>query len=141
MPALNSWPALLAGVRALDPVQFAEVERALRDARHRAELLVETDEAGMERDCPRCGGSDRQCWGRTRTGVQRHRCKGCGCTWSGLTGTAVERIHLRGPFLDALKDMMSDAPRSFRRADWSRRCSNACWCALPGKWRCQCSRS
>ncbi|WP_176556282.1 IS1595 family transposase [Rubellimicrobium rubrum] len=58
---------------------------------------------------------DRQRWGRTRTDVQRYRCKGCGRTWSGLTGTAVERIHLRGQFLDTLKDMMGDAPRSCRK--------------------------
>ncbi|WP_176556283.1 hypothetical protein [Rubellimicrobium rubrum] len=40
MPTIQSLPALLAAIRALAPAQFAEVEAALRDARHRAELLV-----------------------------------------------------------------------------------------------------
>jgi len=73
MSTFESLPALLAAIRALTPVQFAGVEAALRDARHQAELLVEVDEAGLERSCPRCDGSDRERWGRTRTGVQRYR--------------------------------------------------------------------
>lgn len=74
-------------VRRLSPAQIPEVESAVREARQRAETLVEIDEAGADRCCPHCGDDRRAKWGRTRMGVQRWRCAGCRRTWSGLTGT------------------------------------------------------
>lgn len=85
--------AILDLLRQLSPAQIPEAEAAVREARQRAETLVEIDEAGADRACPHCGDNQRTKHGRTRTGVQRWQCWACERTWSGLTGTPVSGTH------------------------------------------------
>jgi transposase-like protein len=106
---------ILELVRRLSPGQIPEVETAVREARQRAETLVEIDEAGGDRTCPHCDDDRRAKWGRTRTGVQRWRCAGCCRTWSGLTGTPVAGIHQPALLLEAVKNIMGDTPLSCRK--------------------------
>ncbi|MEP3435292.1 MAG: IS1595 family transposase [Hoeflea sp.] len=66
--------------------------------------------------CPFCGGVDRQRWGRTRTKVQRYRCKGCLKTYSGRTGSVIGRIHRPDLFMVVLQDMLGNSvPLSVRK--------------------------
>lgn len=106
---------LIELIGRLPPTQIAEAERALRDARHGAEATIEIDLAAAGRTCPCCGGTHKVRHGQTRTGAQRWRCRDCGRTWSGLTGTPVRGIHRPDLFLRALRDMMGDTPRSCRK--------------------------
>lgn len=114
-PTPKALRALLDLVRRLSPMQIAEAETVLREARQRAETLVEIDEAGADRPCPHCGDIERTKHGRTGTGVQRWQCKGCKRTWSGLTGTPVAGVHRPDLLLEAVKNMMGDAPLSCRK--------------------------
>ena len=106
---------LLELIGRLPPTQIAAAERALRDARHGAEATIEIDLAAAGRACPCCGGEHKVRHGQTRTGAQRWRCRRCGRTWSGLTGTPVRGIHRPDLFVRALRDMMGDTPRSCRK--------------------------
>ena len=117
MPTVSSHrlAELIDIVSNLPPDRIADVEAALGDARRRAEAVVEVDEAARGRACPHCGGTESVRWGTTRTGTHRWRCKGCGRTWTGRTGTPIARIHRPGLMLDLIRDMMGDAPHSCRK--------------------------
>lgn len=106
---------ILELLRRLSPSEILEAEAAVREARQRAETLVEIDEAGADRSCRHCGDDRRARWGRTRTGAQRWRCAGCRRTWSGLTGTPVAGVHRPMLLMELVRDMMGDAPRSCRK--------------------------
>lgn len=59
--------------------------------------------------CPRCGGDRIQRWGGF-SGRQRYRCKGCGRTFSDLTGTPAaysKRLPLWAPYATCLRDGIS----------------------------------
>jgi len=55
--------------------------------------------------CPGCGGERYHRHGRDR-GLQRYRCRGCGKTFSALTGTPLARLRHRGLWLDYLERML-----------------------------------
>jgi len=102
-------------LRQLSPADIPVAEAAVREARQRIETLVEIDGAGADRDCPYCGHCEQAKWGRTRTGAQRWQCKGCRRTWSGLTGSPIIGIHKPVLLLEAIRNMMGDAPLSCRK--------------------------
>jgi transposase-like protein len=57
--------------------------------------------------CPRCGSSGVQRWCRTRGGGQRYRCRrGCGRTFSDLTGTPLAYTKRFDSWAEAAKCMM-----------------------------------
>lgn len=109
--------ALLASIVALPPRKIAEAEAALATARRRAEAVVEIDAVGAERPCPDCGCQERSSWGSTRAGARRWRCKDCGRTWSGRTGTPLAHIHRPGLFIEVVRNMLDpdDEPLSCRK--------------------------
>ena len=98
----------------LIPQELRQVEGLVADMRKRAEAVIEidarADAGGPAGSCPRCGGDARTRWGRTRTGVQRWNCSGCGATWSGRSGTPLARVH-RPDLLVALARDMIEAPQ------------------------------
>ena len=90
-------------------------------ARERAEAVMETDAradvGGPAASCPRCGGGERVCWGRTRAGAQRWRCSGCGASWSGRSGTPIARVHRPVLMAALVRDIVvAPQPLSCRRA-------------------------
>ena len=82
--AERAWTVCWISSRRCHPAQIGHAENALRDARRRAEAVIEIDAAAEARACPHCGGAHNVRHGRTRTGIQRWRCLSCGRTWSGL---------------------------------------------------------
>lgn len=105
----------------LTPHELRQAEGMVAEARERAEAVIEIDSradaGGAAASCPRCGGGERVRWGRTRTGMQRWRCSGCGASWSGRSGTPIAGVH-RSDLMAALVRDMVDAPQplSCRRA-------------------------
>jgi transposase-like protein len=63
--------------------------------------------------CPGCGAHRFHKHGRAN-GLQRYRCRGCGRTCNGLTGTPLARLRHKGRWLDYLGGML--ASHSIRRA-------------------------
>ena len=120
---------LLDAVSRLPPGRIALVEAALGDARRRAEAVVEID--GAVDACPHCGSEESVCWGTTRTGTRRRRCKACRRTWNGRTGTTIARIHRPDLMLEVVRDMMSHAPRSCRKL------ASALGLSRDTVWRCR----
>lgn len=105
-------------IRHLPPELIGDAEIVVRDARRRSEAGAEIDKAcrnGDARVCPHCRGTQHQRWGLSVAGAQRWRCSGCDRTWSGRTGTRIAHLHRPDLLLDAVRDMMSDAPRSCRK--------------------------
>jgi len=101
----------------LNPAQIEDAQTKIRDLRHKTEAISEIEaRANHEIRWPSCGDEQRQKWGRTRTKVQRYRCSGCRKTYTGRTGSAINRIHRPDLFLAALRDMLgTTAPQSVRK--------------------------
>lgn len=105
---------------ALDEMNPAQIEHAqtkIQDLRRKTEAISEIEaRTNRQHQCPFCGDDRRQKWGRTRTKVQRYRCRGCQKTYSGRTGSAIGRIHHPELFMVALRDMLGNAaPQSLRK--------------------------
>lgn len=72
----------------------------LKKLRQQVESQISADEAGKaiaDREdavaaCPHCDSPEFSKWGQTEQERQRYRCKGCGKTFSTLTGTALYRL-------------------------------------------------
>lgn len=112
--------SLLDQLPQLNANQIEDLLSSTMDIR-RARASLSEIERRAERDdaCPHCGGCRRQKWGQTRTGVQRFRCRGCLKTYTGLTGTPICGIHRHDLFLEVVRDMFSDRPRSCRKLAFS----------------------
>ncbi|MFC5480730.1 IS1595 family transposase [Massilia suwonensis] len=63
--------------------------------------------------CPGCGGGNFHKHGRAH-GLQRYRCRNCGRTCNGLSGTPLARLRHKGRWLDYLGGMLDS--HSIRRA-------------------------
>ena len=105
----------------LTPQELRKVEGMVAEARERAEAVLDIDAraevGGPAASCPRCGGDKRIRWARTRTGAQRWRCSGCGATWSGRSGTPLDRVHRPDLMVALARDMIeAPQPMSCRRA-------------------------
>ena len=101
---------LLRDVRKLKPRQVAAMDRALAETREKAGavLALETEDGGENAAppaCPRCGVSASERWGFARTGFQRHRCVGCGKTFTARTGTALAGMRRPGAVVRLLAMM------------------------------------
>ena len=123
----------------LDGLSFRDLSEAVSIAervRDRSETVnafdARTSDGGPLANCPRCESSKKKRWGKTRTGVQRWRCYGCGSTWSGRTGTPLERVHFARRILKLASNMMEEtAPWSCREAARELGvCTMTCW-----RWR------
>lgn len=119
MPRRLSRPlaTLLRSITGLPPSQIAQAEAALATARRRAEAVVEIDAVGEARGCPGCGSADGARWGRTRADAQTWRCKSCGRSWTGRTGTPLAGVHCPGLFIEVARNMLDpmETPLSCRK--------------------------
>ena len=108
--------SIVDAVGQLSPSDIEDLLSVIQQLRQRREALAEI-EARTEHEyhCRDCGSVGRQRWGATRTGVQRYRCRACGKTTSGLSGSTVSRVHRLDLLLEAMRDMLSDQPLSCRK--------------------------
>lgn len=84
---------MLAEVLRLDPGELTRLAEAVRLELARYEERVERLAGlGSNGRCPGCGVARFIYWGTTGAGDQRYRCKGCGKTCTGLTGTSLVRL-------------------------------------------------
>jgi transposase-like protein len=71
---------------------------------------VEILEGGRQGNiCPHCGSEHVVRYG-SASGLQRHKCRGCGCTFNALTGTPLARLRQKSKWLaqaDVLRDGLS----------------------------------
>ena len=85
---VNALKKMVAAIEALSAADFRQVaatvtERLKQDD---GELAVHERARQVER-CPHCRGTDWSQWGIGRAGLPRFRCKTCGRTFNGFTGT------------------------------------------------------
>lgn len=103
---------------ALDRLSVHELQQLVATAQSRlerreTEALLE-ERSGLEKHCCHCGSTAVRRWGKTRTQLQRWRCRDCGKTFSSATGTLVERVHRRDGMAAVAKDMMDRKPQPCR---------------------------
>lgn len=111
----------LASLEDLSPTQIEGAQAKLMDLRRQTAAISEIEtRTTNDHTCPFCGGTDRHRWGRTRTKVQRYRCKACLKTYSGRTGSVIGRLHRPDLFMAVLRDMLdTSTPLSVRKlAHW-----------------------
>ena len=79
---------LIVAIRALSVTDFRQIA-AVVSARCTSceEDVVVRDRASSVCRCPRCHSGIFAKWGKGRQGLQRFRCKACGTTFNGFTGT------------------------------------------------------
>lgn len=78
--------------------------------------LTAIDQKGKEGGCPHCSATEKQRWGRTRTGTQRYRCTRCSETFNGRTGSAIGQLQRLDLFYRVLREMfVSPNPESVRQ--------------------------
>jgi transposase-like protein len=101
----KAFRALMKALKQLNPRQPTRLREALMP---RVQNQVsETVQAlmGPCSSCPHCGSNKLYRHGRGR-GLQRHRCKACGRTFTSLTGTALERLHHKDKWLTYAQRML-----------------------------------
>ena len=108
---------LLDALGDMNPAQIENAQMMVMNLRRKTEAISEIEaRASQVKPCPSCGIEHRQKWGRTRTGIQRYRCRGCGKTFSGRSASIIGRIHRPDLFMAVLRDMLgSAAPQSVRK--------------------------
>jgi transposase-like protein len=94
-----------------EPAPSADDMAAFRDA---ARAMLQALDCHRPTQCPACGGSALQRWGKGRSEVQRWRCRGCERSFATTTGTLLARLHAPGKLRLVLLDMLSDEPASCR---------------------------
>jgi transposase-like protein len=95
-----------------EPEPSADDATALRDA---ARAMMQALDCHQPTQCPACGGSALQRWGKGRSEVQRWRCRVCERSFATTTGTLLAGLHAPGKLRMVLLDMLSDEPASCRR--------------------------
>jgi len=111
MNACN-FSAFLKQFALLSQRQRAHLLTLLHPVRDNAAAVIDTV-TGAQPVCPHCNSAVIYRHGRAN-GLQRYRCRSCGKTFNGLTGTPLARLHHRDRWFDYL-DCMIDA-KSVRRA-------------------------
>lgn len=87
---------LVAAIRALTPADFCQVAATVaeRQTQQVADLAVRAQSSKVHQ-CPHCQSRVLAKWGLDRKGLQRFRCKDCGATFNGFTGTPFAYLKLR----------------------------------------------
>lgn len=112
----KSFENLLKRLHGLTPDQAEALMRSVQDMTAQNAALGVIDQKAREANCPHCSASDKQKWGRTRTGTQRYRRSRCLKTYNGRTGSSIDRIQRFNPFYRVLQDMfISPIPSSVRQ--------------------------
>ena len=103
-------------ISELSGLQVGKVLGQLETLDSNLQALAALEQGGKTQPaCPHCHTSKTLCWGQTRTGLQRRRCRGCLKTFCATTKTTLAGVHKPGLFYKVLKGMFGDAPLSCRR--------------------------
>jgi transposase-like protein len=95
-----------------EPAPLADAAAAFCDA---ARAMLQALDCHRPTQCPACGESALQRWGKGRSEVQRWRCRGCERSFATTTGTLLAGLHAPGKLRMVLLDMLSDEPASCRK--------------------------
>jgi transposase-like protein len=108
---------LIKALDELTPGQVQDASLRITEVRRKTEAIAEIEARGQAAGrCPHCRHDKREKWGRTRTNIQRYRCRGCRRTFTGRTGSSIQNLHRLDLFLEVVKDMLDDrAPSSIRQ--------------------------
>lgn len=111
----KSFENLLKRLHGLTPDQAKALIRSVQDMTAQNAALELIDQKAREASCPHCSATDKQKWGRTRTGTQRYRCSQCRKTYNGRTGSSIAWIRRLDLFYRVVEDMFaSPTPGSVR---------------------------
>ena len=102
---------LVESLPTLSPHQLRQLNESVHELARQTEVrALVADEASRSARCPHCSGDKLQRWGTTAAGEQRYRCKSCTKSFTGLTGTPLNRVRHKGLLLQyaaCMKDGMS----------------------------------
>ncbi|MDV7399873.1 IS1595 family transposase, partial [Arthrospira platensis SPKY1] len=92
---------LVDSLKSLSPHQLHQLNETVSGLSQQNEVraLVAKQVVQYGR-CPHCGDKEFRRWGTTAAGEQRYRCKACAKTFTGLTGTPLNRVHHKHRLLD-----------------------------------------
>ncbi|WP_422062938.1 IS1595 family transposase [Shimia sp.] len=112
----KSFENLLKRLHGLTPDHAESLIRSVQDMTAQNAALGAIDQKARHASCPHCCSTDKQKWGRTRTGTQRYRCSQCRKTYNGRTDSSISRIQRLDLFYRVLRDMfVSPTPSSVRQ--------------------------
>lgn len=102
-PALKQ---LTTAIGKLSAAELGVVKKAVAKREHKVEAdVVEADIAESVKECPHCGCKQLSNAG-SKGGRKRFRCKSCGKSFNGFTGTPLAGLHNPGKFLTNAKSMV-----------------------------------
>lgn len=92
---------LVESLPKLSPYQLRQLGDSVSalSQRNAVKELVERQVQQYGR-CPHCDGERVQRWGKTAAGEQRYRCAACSRSFTGLTGTALNRLRDKNRLLE-----------------------------------------
>ena len=92
---------LVDSLKSLSPHQLHQLNETVSGLAQKNEVRAliarQVEQSGQ---CPYCDAKEFRRWGTTPAGEQRYRCKACAKTFTGLTGTPLNRVHHKHHLLD-----------------------------------------
>ena len=92
---------LVDSLKSLSPHQLHQLNETVSGLAQKNEVRAliarQVEQSGQ---CPYCDAKEFRRWGTTSAGEQRYRCKSCARTFTGLTGTPLNRVHHKHQLLD-----------------------------------------
>lgn len=92
---------LVDSLKSLSPHQLHHLNETVSGLAQKNEVRAliarQVEQSGQ---CPYCDAKEFRRWGTTPAGEQRYRCKACAKTFTGLTGTPLNRVHHKHQLLD-----------------------------------------
>jgi transposase-like protein len=102
---------LVESLSTLSPHQLRQLNESVHELARQTEVrALVAERVSRSARCPHCGGEGFQRWGTTAAGEQRYRCKSCTKSFTGLTGTPLNRVRHKGLLLQyaaCMKDGLS----------------------------------
>ena len=109
----NDFRILMRRLGELSPAQIQDATGRIKEVRAKMQAVAELEaRAHAFGGCPHCQHDRREKWGRTRTNIQRYRCRSCRRTFTGRTGSKIEKLHRPDLFLEVVNDMLAEHPPS-----------------------------
>lgn len=92
---------LVESLSTLSPHQLRQLNESVGELAQQNEVrTLVAEHVQREGQRPHCDAKKLQRWGTTVAGEQRYRCASCRKSFTGLTGTALNRVRHKGLLLD-----------------------------------------
>lgn len=102
---------LVDSLSTLSPHQLRQLNESVGELAQQNEVrTLVAQHVQQDGQCPHCAAKKFQRWGTTAAGEQRYRCGSCRKSFTGLTGTALNRVRHKGLLLEyaaCMKDGLS----------------------------------